>query len=254
MASRSPACLKSRGQNTVSSLQTNRPSLACFRRSYCSGVWITPKLTEKLFFEEYFLKSGERNIFFIKLKEIIDILHGIYRRKRRFFDCRKCGVKPPRHPACLWPDVGTEEFDYFNVRLGRSCWINLPAPMHRPWTANWYLSTGPRPRHNQGGRTTIWAGVLLNIREYLGHGTIYRNRYLFISLFKSSLLVYMMEQSNSMDTPAHKITPPSMSVWGVQTCRFQLMTEAMSEIWVDNPSQCRPGWCSGPGHVKAAVT
>ena len=27
MASRSPACLKSRGQNTVSSLQTNRPSL-----------------------------------------------------------------------------------------------------------------------------------------------------------------------------------------------------------------------------------
>ena len=68
MASRSPACLKSRGQNTVSSLQTNRPSLACFRRSYCSGVWITPKLTEKLFFWGVFSQKWWEKYFFHQTK------------------------------------------------------------------------------------------------------------------------------------------------------------------------------------------
>lgn len=37
MASRSPACLKSRGQNTVSSLQTNHPSLAQARKVVLLG-------------------------------------------------------------------------------------------------------------------------------------------------------------------------------------------------------------------------
>ena len=37
MASRSPACLKSRGQNTVSSLQTNRPSLGRARKVVLLG-------------------------------------------------------------------------------------------------------------------------------------------------------------------------------------------------------------------------
>ena len=81
MASRSPACLKSRGQNTVSSLQTNQPSLAWARKVVLLGrldLW--SQGGRGLSLEDYGLR-GERNISEDDGASIFQFSMGSYGRK-----------------------------------------------------------------------------------------------------------------------------------------------------------------------------